>query len=70
MQEENRFIPLENQVRYRPKLTKICVPPEAFSDIRYQLDRCGVNAASMLTDLPGLCRHIEWVHSLADDEHE
>lgn len=42
--------------------------PAHFADIRYGLAQCGVNAASMLTDLTGVCWHIEWRHSLLKDE--
>jgi hypothetical protein len=62
------FVPLERQSRYRGDLTKIVVPAEHFCNIRFGLDQCGVNAASLLTDLSGLCRHIEWLHSLLEDE--
>jgi hypothetical protein len=62
------FVPLERMSRYKEALTKIIVPAESFSGIRYDLDRCGVNAASMLTDLSGLSQHIEWLHSLLEDE--
>lgn len=66
----NRFVPLERQARYKEALTKINVPAHLFSDLRFDLDRCGVNAASMLADLAGLCQHIEWYHSfLADERH-
>jgi FRG domain-containing protein len=70
IQDKKKFIPLNKQSRYKPALTKIIVPADCFSEIRYDLDRCGVNAASMLTDLVGLCHHIEWFHSLLDDEFE
>ena len=65
---KKNFVPLERQARYRSALTKVVIPPECFCDIRYDLDRCGVNAASMLTDLSGLCRHVEWMHCLLEDE--
>ena len=68
IEKRKGFVPLEQQGQYKNELTKIIVPPEHFSDIRYQLDRCGFNAASMLTDLGGLGRHIEWQNSLLEDE--
>jgi hypothetical protein len=64
------FVPLEQQSQYKSALTKIIVPADCFYDIRYDLDRCGVNAASMLTDLVGLCNYIEWSHSLLKDEED
>jgi hypothetical protein len=65
---KKNFVPLERQARYWNALTKLIIPAEYFCNIRYDLDRCGVNAASMLTDLSGLCRHVEWMHSLLEDE--
>jgi len=70
IEDKKKFIPLDRQLRYKEALTKIVIPGECFSDIRYDLDRCGIHAASMLTDLDGLCHHIEWSHSLLDDELE
>jgi hypothetical protein len=68
LRERRGFVPLERQSRYQAALTKIIVPPEAFAAIRYGLAQCGVNAASLLTDLTGICAHIEWRHSLLADE--
>lgn len=68
IKREKRFVPLEKQAKYNDALTKMLIPADLFSDVRYGLDRCGVNAASMLTDLAGLCQHIEWSHSLLDDK--
>ena len=70
IQDKKGFIPLNRQLLYKKALTKIIVPCDHFSHIRYDLDRCGVNSASMLTDLVGLCHHIEWSHSVLDDELE
>ena len=62
------FVPLEKQKNFKNSLTKILVPAELFPDLRYDLDRCGVNTASMLPDLSGLSKYMEWYHSLLDDE--
>jgi hypothetical protein len=70
IKEKREFIPLNRQSHYTGALTKVVIPADNFGDIRYDLDRCGVNAASMLTDVVGLCRHIEWTHSLLTDEIE
>ena len=66
--QDKRFIALENQRLYKKTLMKLLVPPNKFDPLRYELDRCGVNSASMLTDLSGLCIHIEWQYSLFADE--
>lgn len=59
---------LQEAKEHHSKLAKIIVPRSSFSDIRYQLDRCGVNAAVIYPDLDGLARHIEWLYSYAEDE--
>jgi hypothetical protein len=68
--KEKAFVALEHQSRYVSALSKIIVPPTSFSKIRYGLAQCGINPASMLTDLSGVCAHIEWRHSLMLDEVE
>lgn len=67
-ENKNSFLPMESCDPYRRRLTKIIVPPEKFADIRFQLDRCGINEASMFPGVGGLCKHIEWFHTLLDDE--
>jgi hypothetical protein len=54
---------LQETPEHHSKLTKILVPKYAFRDIRYQLDRCGINAAVVYPDLDGLAQHIEWLYS-------
>jgi hypothetical protein len=68
LRKRKAFVPLERQSRYQSVLTKITVPSDAFASIRYGLAQCGVNAASLLTDLVGICAHLEWRHSLLADE--
>lgn len=64
----SKFVPLEENARYKKKLTKLCVPASAFSSIRTELDRCGINAATLYGDLIGLCIDSQWQHSLLADE--
>jgi hypothetical protein len=66
--DDKAFVPLERQYQYKTALTKILVTSDHFAALRYGLARYGVNAASMLTDLTGVCCHIEWRHSLLEDE--
>jgi len=63
-----KFIPLEKNQRYRTRLTKLRINKDFFHEIRFQLDRCGVNDASMFPDLGGLSRHAQWLHSFLEDE--
>ena len=65
-----RFIPLEKNVRYKNRLTKMRINQKFFPEIRFHLDRCGFNDASMFPDLGGLCRHAQWLNSFLKDEPE
>lgn len=66
--QKKKFIPLNLNNRYKKYLTKIIIPADTFSNFRYQLDRCNVNAASLFPDLDGLARHIQWSNSFLNDE--
>jgi hypothetical protein len=67
--EQEKFVALENDPSFAPRLTKLIIPFDAFANIRFQLDRLEVNSASLFPDLDGLCAHIEWAYSsLADEE--
>jgi hypothetical protein len=63
------FIALERNRIYKPVLTKLIINYKTFKDLRFQLDRFGVNAASLFPDLDNLCKHIQWLHSFLDDEN-
>ncbi len=62
------FVALEDDAVFKPHLDRIHVPARRFSELRFQLDRCGMNAASMFPDLEGLCEHIQWQNTLLADE--
>lgn len=64
----NGFIPLENNANFLRRLRKVIIPATAFAALRSDLDRCGINAATLLADLDGLSRTIQWQHSLLEDE--
>jgi hypothetical protein len=64
------FVPLEKNKRYKSKLIKLRISNDFFYDIRFHLDRCGVNEASMFPNIGGLSRHIQWSHSFLEDEQE
>jgi hypothetical protein len=68
MKTKNRFIPLENNIRYSTKLTKLCIPPDAFADMRFELDRFSVNASTLFPGIDGLCSHIQTTNTLLEDE--
>ncbi|MFA4844301.1 MAG: FRG domain-containing protein [Candidatus Margulisiibacteriota bacterium] len=64
----NGFVPLENMKRYKHCLTRYRIPAKYFYDIRFHLDLCGFNHASLFPGLDGLCKHLSWYHSLLEDE--
>jgi hypothetical protein len=61
-EKSGNFQPLQSATEHYSKLTKILVPRSAFVDIRFQLDRCGINSAVVYPDIDGLARHIEWLY--------
>ena len=67
-EDSGGFIAMEKHTPYCDRLTKLIIPGPSFSELRFQLDRCGINNASMFPGIGGLCRHIEWFHTLLDDE--
>lgn len=67
-EDGNGFEPMEKHKPHCDYMTKIIVPAGKFSELRYQLDRCGINEASMFPGINGLCKHLEWYHSLLEDE--
>lgn len=68
LSSKGRFIPFEKISRYKNSLMKLRIPAKSFPDLRFELDRCGINTATVYSDLVGVCRDSEWQHSLLDDE--
>ncbi len=68
--ELKQLVSLEKNSVYAPQLTKLIIAPEKFAQIRFQLDRLGVNAAMIFPDLDGLCAHLEWFYSYLADEND
>ncbi len=64
----NKFIKLENHIRFRTKLIKIIIPGELFAYIRNQLHILGINHSTSFPDLDGLCKHLAWRYSFYEDE--
>jgi FRG domain len=67
--KSERFTPLERDRRYKHLMTKIAIPAKEFREFRYDLDRMGVNKASLFPDLDGLSGHVQWRYTLLADEH-
>ena len=62
------FIPFEKDPLRGGELTKFVIPSTAFSNLRWYLDRCGIESATMFPDLDGLASYIEWCHYILPDE--
>ena len=65
-----RIAPLELEENLSDKLLKIKIPSKSFSRIRYHLDQCNINHASLFPDLDGLCEHMVWLETCMKDEEE
>ena len=63
-----RFIPLEENARYKRKLVKIVIPPSAFPDLRKDLDMLNANASLLFPDLDGLGSYLTWRYTKPKDE--
>lgn len=66
--EDCRWIPMQEQPAFRERLDRIEIDPHDFTNLRFTLDRCGINRAAMFPDLDGLCSYLTWSYSLDEDE--
>ncbi len=65
---KSRFVVMEKNKRYSKRLMKLRIPASAFPVLRFALNRCGINAATIFNDIAGLCKDSEWKASLLSDE--
>lgn len=68
LDKHKAFVPLDRNKLYKDLLTKLTIPARAFADMRYHLDRLGINQSSMFPGLDGICGYVQWLHSLMHDE--
>lgn len=68
MKDRLRFVPMNINRRYKDRLTKLIIPPTSFAPLRLGLDRCGINASTLFSDLAGVCKDLERQYSLLADE--
>lgn len=68
MTRTGQFVPLNQQKRYRDRLIKFTIAASKFAELRRDLDRCGVNHASIFADIDGVAHHIAWTHTWFEDE--
>lgn len=60
LDDKSKFIPIDKNVKYKTKLIKIIIPGKQFNGFKEQLDRCGINDATLFADLDSLCRYVAW----------
>jgi hypothetical protein len=65
---KHEWVPLQESAGLSPHLQKIEIPSGSFATLRYSLDRCGINRASMFPDLDGLSAYLTWSYSTSKDE--
>jgi len=63
-----QFSTLERVARYKERVETLLIPSDAFADLRSELDRVGINEATLFPDLDGLTGYLTWLHSLLHDE--
>lgn len=68
LKETNDFVPLNNIEDSDLRLKKIKIPSNIVTTIRYQLDRIGINSASLFPGLRGIKDRIIYDYKLCDDE--
>jgi len=62
LESEKRFIPFEKIAIYKKHRLSLRVSRQKFEVLRSELNRIGVNEASMFPDLRGLCAYLNLIH--------
>jgi hypothetical protein len=62
--------PIDTVPEVGKSLKKLTIDRDSFAEIRWVLDRCGVNASSIYPGLDGLCSHLQWAHTYEEEEEE
>jgi hypothetical protein len=60
--KSKRFVPLERNPETEQYLHEFKIPAEKRAELLVALDRHGVSARTVLPDLDGLCRYLNWKH--------
>ena len=60
--------PFEARKDVGEELTRIIIPRASRNTIRVELDRVGINFATLFPDLDGIARHITWSNTVLPDE--
>lgn len=64
------FIPFNKASSFSKDIQRLQIPSKCFSEIRYQLDKLGINRFTLFQDLDGIAAYAEWSHTLLPDEQE
>lgn len=62
--KNKKFVSLEKNAQISKHLHEFCIPEDKRAEIVRALDRHGVSSKTIFPDLPGLCQHLNWKHSL------
>jgi hypothetical protein len=62
VEKEKRFIPFEKIAAYKEHRYSLRIPRDKFTPLRTELERIGVNEASIFPDLRGLCTYLNLIH--------
>lgn len=62
--EKGHYLALEKQSKYRDRLTKVMVDGSRRNYLLEELDRLGINNATMYPDLMGLCQYLAARHEI------
>jgi hypothetical protein len=68
VQRRTAFARLDHLRDCKDRIERITIRPKYFADLRFHLDRLGINNATLFPDVDGLARHLNWRHTLASDE--
>lgn len=60
LDNKSKFIPLNKNNDYKHKLARVTIPGSRFKELNEQLDRCGINDATLFADLDSLCKYLSW----------
>jgi hypothetical protein len=69
-EDEDRFVPLQEDSKFKRKLRKLKVPASCFANIRKQLEFLGIHAASVYPDIDGLTKYLTNSISVSVDEKQ
>lgn len=58
LQDKNKFIPLENQPRFKARLKKHAIPESAFAALKSKLELLGISDHVLFPDLTNLCQDL------------